>query len=161
MRIFEIYKGEPETTVKPFTAKEIERINKVLTTGNDISFKSFGGMIETELQNWEEIQHALVNPHSTKKSLEFKGKPKFSDEKIDIKKLVFQDQNGVGNKNLFKLLNIWNTLPIPELVALSGGLYWVMEGHHRIVLQILAGRKKIVANVEFGYMKSIPIKIQK
>jgi hypothetical protein len=144
--------------LKPFTSDEQKNLLKLLrffaqTHSNretknwediDIPFSSFGLNHDEKDMNPEYLkvlmgkapyEEIVTQTHKT--------------QLIPVEKLVTQDQNGVGLKNLQKVLSHWDTAPLPELVALPNGMYWVMEGHHRICLQILAGRHEIEATVTY------------
>jgi hypothetical protein len=69
-------------------------------------------------------------------------------ETVDIDRLVAQDQNGVGVRNLRSVLAQGLRInELPELLLLPNGEYWVVEGHHRICVQILNGATAIKAKI--------------
>lgn len=115
--------------------KQIKNLKKKYPSG-DVPFSEF--RFETDENNLpREFREYIKTRH-------------FDDEYVDdipIHLLVPQAQNGVGINNLRTVLEHWDTAPLPELVKLPDGRYWICEGHHRICLSIMAGYDVITAFV--------------
>ena len=63
-----------------------------------------------------------------------------------------QAKDKLDETNLRSVLEAWDKAPLPEVLKIPGG-YWLIEGHHRIALQRLAGRHKIRVFTEYEKKK--------
>jgi len=69
---------------------------------------------------------------------------------VGLRKLIAQDQGSVGHQNLKDVYYNWEKTPLPEVLALKSGFYWIIEGHHRFALQMIAQRQSVLANVKYS-----------
>jgi hypothetical protein len=95
-------------------------------------------------------QYMLAIRHDVKKLTQLgfhvtEGDEKIRADNVSVSRLV--PQHDFSIRNLLLVLDHWDSAPLPEVVALPDGRYWIMEGHHRIALQILMGASKVVAEV--------------
>lgn len=128
------------TRNKPFSKDELERIEMLLgkleAKGiKDISAKVLGFAGEMSYREMREKIGFLRNKA-------------YKKEFVTIDQIYAQDQDGVSVKNLRSVLEAWDKAPLPEVLKIPGG-YWLIEGHHRIALQRLAGRYKIQVFTEY------------
>lgn len=135
-----------KTKLITFTEDEIKKIEKKLSDKKG-RIEVFGKILKND-----KILTAFSRPNVYKKKY---GKSKHIEDFVNLEDLRYQDQNGVSVENLKHLLSVSSDLTIPEVVELHDHTYLVQEGHHRITLQILAGRKKIFCNIEKGYLSNI------
>lgn len=129
--------------LKPFTQEELVSIHKYLGAlhrkyGENIPFSAIALPVETD-----DFKLPVYIATET-----IRGKSKYVNQSLTKDVLIAQNQDGVGYKNLLSVLEHWNSIVLPEAVKLRGNGYWIIEGHHRVTLQILARRKQIMFFVE-------------
>lgn len=116
-------------------ASAVKKLIKVY--GNNIPFS----VVNLSKSEYEYID--LVKWHINKP-------PKNSRiEKIQSSCIIYQEQNGVSGQNLLEIINSQRPIPLPELLFLKEDLYWIIEGHHRIFIELLKGNTFIEAEVKY------------
>ena len=141
MRLIELEAGSAN-----LTAEEISIVRKNLTKlargGEDtLAFDHFKLGCELKLPKYimKMIQSGAELENSIHKT-----------ELISPRKIAAQSQDGVSIEHMRRLLRVINKCPLPEFLALPNGKFWVIEGHHRLMIQLLAGRKAVTATVEYN-----------
>jgi hypothetical protein len=132
------------TRNQPFTAKEEARLNKVFADferkgKTDLSAAEIGFFAEeSSLPFW--VKDEIYASANDTKDIQTHSVVTVSPSDI-----YAQDQDGVSVRNLKTVWDHWDKAPLPEILLLPNGKYWLIEGHHRISLQVLAGRKQFDA----------------
>lgn len=151
MKAIELLREDPpshaRTRNKPFTPDELAKIHKWIEAfeakGKDsISAKALGFRGEYSYADF--MQHIGYGTRNAG----------YKKQLVHINQIYAQDQDGVSIKNLKMVLEHWATAPLPQVVLMDNGFYWLMEGHHRIALQRLAGRNPIEMFVDYKKKRS-------
>lgn len=109
--------------------------------GDDLQFDLFG-LNHSESEIPRNITSKLPELPATGRS--------YKRMSIPLDKIYTQDQNGVSAARLLKLSNVRHKAGKPVFLKISNDVYWVIEGHHRMCLQILDGNDMIDAIVEIN-----------
>lgn len=133
------------TRNKPFTKGELLRLEKVFGVFarrgiTDLSAKFFGFKGEII-----DLSDSIQDEAKTGEMFAKKAKVM----SLTVDQLYAQDQGGVSVENMREVLTHWGSAPLPEALKLSNGSYFLLEGHHRVALQVLAGRKEIKLYVRY------------
>lgn len=89
----------------------------------------------------------LAEDHPTYSLYEVQKSGKYTYRNMTVPKDRILVQHDVIVSDMRKLLHYYTKLPLPDMVRLSDGYFWVGEGHHRLHLMILASIP-IRANVQ-------------
>lgn len=134
-------KTHKATRNQPFSASEQTRLKRVFADLDkkgikDLSAADIGFFAEErDLPFW--IKDAIMVGVNNTKDI-----PQHNVITISLDQIYAQDQDGVSVDNLKTVYEHWDKAPLPEVLLLPNGKYWLIEGHHRLALQALAGRKK-------------------
>lgn len=81
----------------------------------------------------------------------YKSKPnKTLVNQVKLEQLMAQAQQTVGRDNMREIYTNWQKVPLPEVIVLKSGLFFVVEGHHRFALQMIAKRKVAIATLYYS-----------
>jgi len=150
MRAYELkedWPGHERSRNIPFTEKELEQIHRMIKAledrgRNSLSAKEIGFKGEMDYAGF--MQHVGYE----------KRNAGYKKQTLQLNQIYAQDQDGVGIRNLKMVLDHWDTAPLPQVVLMDNGYYWLMEGHHRLALQRLAGRTEMLVLVDYKKKRS-------
>lgn len=136
------------TRNKPFSEEELASIHKWIAAfeekGKDsISSKALG--FRGEMNYADFMQHIGFSSRNSG----------YKKQLLSLNQIYAQDQDGVSISNLKTVLDHWDTAPLPQVVLMDNGYYWLEEGHHRLALQRLANRKQMEVFVDYKKKRKI------